>query len=126
LGMIASFVLNFVPFVAQYRLIIQIVSCILLIFGVYNMGAMSNEEEWQSRVNEVQHKLDEAQKKSADLNTQLIEQQVENHMKQSQIDSLNKKYLDSIRVKIDQNCKIDNSVIQLHNAAAKNLGAGQK
>ena len=126
LGMIASFVLNFVPFVTQYRLIIQIVACIFLIFGVYNMGALSEGQAWQSKVDAVQHKLDVAQKKSSDLNVQLIEEQVDSHMKQAQIDSLNKKYLDSIRAKVDQDCKIDNNVIMLHNNAARNLGAGAK
>ena len=126
LGMIASFVLNFVPFVAQYRLIIQIVACIFLVFGVYNMGALSEEQAWQAKVDAVQHKLDLAQKQSADLNTKLIEEQVEGHMKQGQIDALNKKYLESIRTKIDQDCKIDNNVIMLHNNAAKNLGVGTK
>lgn len=126
LGMIASFVLNFVPFVAQYRLIIQIVACILLVFGVYNLGALSNEESWQAKIDDVQHKLDVAQKQSSDLNTLLVEQMLENQKKQIEVINLNKKYLESIRSKIDQNCKIDSTVIQLHNAAAKNIGVGQK
>ena len=90
------------------------------------MGALSNEEEWQAKVDIVQHKLDVAQKQSADLNTLLIEQMLETQKHQVEINTLNKKYLDSIRTKIDQNCKIDNNVIQLHNAAAKNAGVGQK
>ena len=46
LGLGASFLLKFVPFVAQYKVPIQVAASILIVLGVYMEGAISNQAWW--------------------------------------------------------------------------------
>jgi hypothetical protein len=57
LGILASWVLKFVPFVSTYRLPIQVGSILALLVGVYFQGFNSNEEKWQAKVKELEAKI---------------------------------------------------------------------
>lgn len=120
LGVIASIILTFVPFVQKYRILIQVVSILLLVLGVWYAGAISNNNAWEQKVAELELKIAQSEKVSAELNLLLIESLVENQKQTTEINNINKKYLDSIRNKVDQQCKIGSEVINLHNSAAKN------
>lgn len=122
-GFFGSYVLTFVPFVTQYKLFIQIVSVALITIGVYYAGAISNNNAWEQRVSELELKLAQANTASAEINALLIEELMNNQKNIAEINTLNKKYLDSIKNKINENCTIGKEVINLHNSAAKNLGA---
>lgn len=121
-GITASFVLSFIPFVTQYKTTIQILSVLLLVVGVYYEGAISNNAQWEQKVTELQIKLAKAEKDSAELNTLLIEELLSKEKSIVEINNLNKKYLDSIKTKVDKECKIGSDVINLHNSAARNVG----
>jgi len=62
-GILASGVIKFIPFISTYKLPIQVASVILLVFGVYMEGGVSNQEKWEARVAEV--KLEMAKKDAA-------------------------------------------------------------
>ena len=68
LGVVASFVLTIIPLVQHYKLIIQVVSIILLVIGVWFQGAIANEQVWQARVQELELKLAKAEAKSVQIN----------------------------------------------------------
>lgn len=121
-GITTSFVLSFIPFVSQYKTIIQILSVLLLVVGVYYEGAISNNAQWEQKVTELQIKLAKAEKDSAELNTLLIEELLSKEKSIVEINNLNKKYLDSIKTKVDKECKIGSDVVNLHNSAARNVG----
>jgi enamine deaminase RidA (YjgF/YER057c/UK114 family) len=72
LGLGASFILKFVPFVTQYRVVIQVVASIMIAVGLYMEGAISDNTAWVERVHALEKKVAEAEAKSADANTQLI------------------------------------------------------
>ena len=57
LGVIASFVCEFIPFVAKYKLPIQVASTIALVIGIYFEGGIANEAKWQARVKELEAKI---------------------------------------------------------------------
>jgi len=120
LGVIASIVLTFVPFIQKYRILIQVVSILLLVMGVWYAGAISNNNAWEQKVAELELKIAQSEKVSAELNLLLIESLVENQKQTTEMNIINKKYLESIRIKVDQQCKIESEVINLHNSAAKN------
>ena len=120
LGVITSIVLTFVPFIQKYRILIQVVSILLLVMGVWYAGAISNNNAWEQKVAELELKIAHSEKVSAELNLLLIESLVENQKQTTEINNINKKYLESIRSKVDAQCKIESEVINLHNSAAKN------
>ena len=73
LGLGASFVLKFVPFVTQYRPVIQVAASIMIAVGLYMEGAISDNTAWMDRVHALEKKVAEAEARSADANTQLVD-----------------------------------------------------
>ena len=68
LGILASWVLKFIPFISTYRLPIQVASIIALVVGVYFQGVIANEAKWQGKIAELQQKVAEAEIKSKETN----------------------------------------------------------
>ena len=52
IGVIAGFVLGFIPFIAPYKLPIQIISILVLSFGLYLEGGLADQAIWQLKVKE--------------------------------------------------------------------------
>ena len=73
LGTIAGFVLGFIPFIKSYQLPIQIISLLLLSFGLYIEGGLANEESWQLKVKEVEAKLATKEAESQKENVKIVE-----------------------------------------------------
>jgi len=46
LGLLATYIMKFIPLVYVYRTPIQAVSVLLIAIGTYMSGAISNEEAW--------------------------------------------------------------------------------
>ena len=77
LGVIAGFVLGFIPFIRAYKLAIQVCSILLLVFGVYLEGGLADYKEWQLKVAEMKAQAAEAQAKGAEKNVEIQEKIVE-------------------------------------------------
>lgn len=71
-GIISGFLLSFIPLINKYKLPIQVISLLLLSFGLFMEGAISNEQVWKLRVAEVETKLAQAAAKSAKENTKIV------------------------------------------------------
>ena len=76
LGIIAGFLLGFIPSIKPYKLAIQIISLIVFTLGVYLQGALEDTKIWQKRVLELEVKVKEAESKSAEVNTVIQEKVV--------------------------------------------------
>jgi hypothetical protein len=125
IGLIAGFLLAFIPFVKQYKLPIQIISIILLTFGVFMQGAILDNAMWELRVAEVQAKLAKAEAESAKENVKIVEKIV----KQTEYIKTRGKdihhYIDREITKYDTKfapggiCEIPKEFIKAHNDAAE-------
>ena len=73
LGLLATYVMKFIPFVYVYRTPIQAVSVLAIAIGTYMSGAISNEEAWQARVREMEAKVAAAEVESAKENVKIVE-----------------------------------------------------
>jgi len=76
LGLVATFVMKFIPFVYVYRTPIQAASIVLIAIGTYMAGAISNEEAWIARVKEMEAKVAAAEAQSAKENVKIVEKVV--------------------------------------------------
>jgi len=124
LGLIVASVLKFVPFVSTYRLPIQVISALLLVFGVWMEGGIVNEAKWEARVKELEEKVKIAEEKSTEKNVEIQERVV------TQTKVVKEKGRDIIQyidrevvkkeeiVKFIENCPIPKDIIDAHNAAA--------
>ena len=123
-GLAASFVLKFIPFVAQDRLPIQAAGLILTVLGIWFEGAMSNEAAWQARVKEMELKVAAAETKSAEANLKLTNKLNEQTQKAKDTRNENKQYLTQYAKDLDSQCRLPNAVVLLHNRASQNEVAG--
>jgi len=125
LGVVASYVLKFIPFVYMYRTPIQVASVLAIVIGTYMSGAISNEEAWQARVKELETKLAAAEAEGAKETVKIVEKVV---IKQQIIKEKGDeiiKYVDKEIVKYDTKflpggeCEIPKEFIKVLNDAAK-------
>ena len=125
LGLLATYVMKFIPFVYVYRTPIQAVSVVLIALGTYMSGAISNEEAWQARVKEMEAKVEAAAVESAQENVKIVEKIVKKteYIKTRGQDVV--KYIDKEIVKYDTKflpggqCEIPKEFIEAHNRAAE-------
>lgn len=76
LGLLATYVMKFIPFVYVYRTPIQAISVLAIAIGTYMSGAISNEEAWQNRVKEMEAKVAAAEIESQKENVKIVERVV--------------------------------------------------
>jgi len=125
LGLLATYIMKFIPLVYVYRTPIQAVSVLLIALGTYMSGAISNEEAWQARVKEMEAKVEAAAVESAQENVKIVEKIVKKteYIKTRGQDVV--KYIDKEIVKYDTKflpggqCEIPKEFIEAHNRAAE-------
>lgn len=130
LGVIAGFVLGFIPFVKTYKLAIQVISILLLVFGVYLEGGLADYKEWELKVKDMEAKVAKAEAEGANKNVEIQEKIVEKTkiVKEKGRDII--KYVDKEVIKKEEvvkyieHCPVPKEIIDLHNQAAElNKGA---
>lgn len=123
LGFIATYVIRFIPIAAiyMYKTPIQIVSVLLMVFGVYMSGAISNEEAWLAKVKELEVKVAEAEAKSQQENVKIVEKVVTKTqvVREKANDII--KYVDREVVKYDSKCEIPKEAVTAVNKAAEGV-----
>jgi len=113
-------ILRWFPALSPYYLVLQIVSAVLLVAGIYFKGGYSVEMEWREKVRIAEEKARLAEQQAVELNTKL---NAEVKKKQKVIVENKIIYQDRIREiakVIDKECKVAPEAIDIHNAAAKN------
>jgi hypothetical protein len=129
---VAGFFVRFIPFVNTYRIPVQIAGILLLTIGVYFEGGYTTEMAWRERVREVESKLEVAEKRSAEVNTEIVTKVVTQTKLVTQRGNDIIKYVDREVVKNQEvikfveNCPIPEIIVNTHNAAALNRPIEEK
>lgn len=119
LGVIAALILTFIPFVATYRLVIQVVSVLILTLGVYLEGGLAYKSEIDKEVADLKVKLANARAKSESVNVEIVTKVLKDT--QSAKDQ-GKKIIDDIKTLApvaDKQCVVPNDYIDAINRAAR-------
>jgi hypothetical protein len=119
LGLGASFVLKFVPFVAQYRVPIQVTASIMIAIGLYMEGAISDNTAWVDRVHQMEKKVAEAEAKSADANTKLVTELAKNREKIAANQQAVKQAIQQNIQAINRQCKLTDVSVEMYNQAVR-------
>ena len=123
LGLGASFVLKLVPFFAQNRVIVQVVSGILIGIGLYMEGAISDNNAWEARVKDLEKQVAVAEAKSNAANTELVSRMAQKDREiQAKQTELNRR-IQSSAVAMDKACVVPVDVVNILNDAAAKPGA---
>ena len=129
---VAAFFIQTVPLLNQYRLPAQVLGIALLVLGVYWRGGYAVEQEWRERVAELELKVAEAEKQSAQVNTEIVTKIVTKTKVIKERGNDIVRYLDREVVKNQEvikfveNCPIPEVIVNTHNAAAVNRPVGEK
>ena len=115
----AAFFVKNIPIINQYRVPAQVLGIVLLVLGVYFRGGLAVETEWRERVAEVQARLVEAEKASAEANTQIDTKSQKKIASVRERTTYIRQYVDREVVKYDATCTIPQPFIRAHNDAAE-------
>lgn len=113
-------ILNKFPALAPYNLLIQIVSTVLLVAGIYFKGGYGVEMEWRKKVADLEAKIKVAEAQSEQANIDLAARQKEKIKVVKEIQVVIQEKIVRVASKIDSECKVDPEAIDIINDAAKN------
>jgi len=113
-------ILNKFPALAPYHLIIQIVSVVLLVSGIYFKGGYSTEMLWRERVKEAEAKVAVVEEQSRELNAKLEEERKKKQKVKVEYYNTVKTEIKEVEKVINAKCEVDTKVNELHNKAATN------
>ena len=119
-GIILYLVTKTISFLPHTK-IFQAVAVALIFFSTYMIGAISNNNAWLARVKDLEIKVAQAEAKSANTNTEIVEKTVVKTqvIKQRGQDII--KYVDREVIKFDTSCVIPKEFVLIHNQAAEAL-----
>lgn len=120
-GLGASLVLKFVPFISTYRLPIQVVAIAILVFGVYMEGGISNQEKWESKVAEAKLEMAKKDAASAEASTKVVTKYITKvEVVKEKGDAIIKEIPKYISQDADGKCPVPNGFVVLHDSASRN------
>ena len=111
---------NILPSVSLYKLPIQIISILALMFGVYIEGGNTKDAEWKAKAAALELKVSQAETKAAKVNTVVETKLITKKQIVKQKGVTITEYIEREVVKYDTTCPIPVEVIRSHNAAAMN------
>ena len=117
-GIAGFLITHFVRVLPQAQLV-KAASVVAIIFSIYMIGAISNNDAWLARVQELQTKVAEAEAKSAQANTDILEKTVVKTQIVRERGQDIVRYVDREVVKYDANCVIPKEFVTVHNRAAE-------
>lgn len=125
LGLVATFLMKFVPFVYVYRSPIQLISIVLIAIGTFASGAKFNDMMWVAKAEEMKQKVADAEKKAKEQNIKIVEKVVvKTQIVKEKSEQINK-FIDTEVVKYDERfapggqCELPKEVIKAINDAAR-------
>lgn len=121
IGIAVTYLLRLIPIPAlyMYKTPIQIGSILLIAIGTFMSGAIWNEDAWKARVAQLEKETAEAQAKSSQVTVETVTKYVDRTKVIKEKGDEIIKVIDREVVKYNDNCKIPDEVIKIHNTAAR-------
>jgi hypothetical protein len=119
-GIIATFLVKFIPFLYRYVVLLQIAFIVLLVFGIYFKGAADTNDKWQARVEELEAKVVVAEEKARTATSKVEYVFLDRVQKVKDVQVVIQEKLKEVTVNIDSKCKVAPEALGLVNSAARN------
>jgi hypothetical protein len=113
-------ILRWFPAISPYYLILQIISAVLLVGGIYLKGGYGVEMSWRDRVKEAEAKVAAVEEQSKEINKQLEAERKKKQQVKVEYYNTVKTEIKEVEKLIDGKCELDPKVNELHNKAATN------
>jgi hypothetical protein len=120
-GLAASLVLKFIPFVSLYRLPIQVASIAILVFGVYMEGGIATQEKWEAKVAEAKLEVAKKETASAEATVQVVTKYINKvQIVKEKGNDIIKQVPVYITKDADAKCDVPTGFVVLHDSASRN------
>ena len=113
-------VVRWFPAIAPYHLILQIISIVLLIGGVYLKGGYGVEMEWREKLRVAEERARLAEEQAKIVNEVVVTKYKDRVKTVKEQVVVYQDKIKEVEKIINQECKVAPEVIDIHNAAAKN------
>lgn len=119
LALAGSFVLDSIPFISTNAKAIQLASAVVLAITLFFEGAISDNDAWKARVQELELKVARAETQSAEANSQLSKALAAKDKEIALAQAELKNRIRAGAAAMDAVCKIPSDVVSILNDAAK-------
>jgi len=110
-----------IPFIGTYNIPINIIGVVLIIFGFYMEGGISNQEKWEAKVAEVKLEMAKKETASAEVTTKVITKYVTKiEVVKEKGNVIIKEIPKYISKDADAKCPVPNGFVVLHDSASRN------
>lgn len=116
-GVSGYFLAHLLP-LKTYSLLLKIVAAVLLAATIFIFGLKHADNRWQQAAADLRQQVYEAEAKSRQVNTEILEKVVVQTRVVRQKGETVVKYIDREVVKIDERCTIPPEFVSAHNKAA--------
>jgi hypothetical protein len=113
-------IVRWFPAIAPYYLILQIISIVLLVAGVYLKGGYGVEMEWREKLRIAEERVKAAEEQSKIVNEVVVTKYKDRVKTVKEQVIVYQDKIKEVEKIINQDCKVAPEVIDIHNAAAKN------
>ena len=111
-------VVRWLPALAPYHLILQIISIVLLIGGVYLRGGYGVEMSWRERVADLEAKIKIAEEQSKQVNETVVVKYKDRVKVVTDTKIVIQEKIKEVEKIVDAQCVVAPEVIKIHNEAA--------
>ena len=113
-------IVRWFPAIAPYHLILQIISIVLLVAGVYLKGGYGVEMEWREKLRIAEERARAAEEQAKVVNEVIVTQYRDRVKVVKENVIVYQDRIKEVEKIINQECKVAPEVIDIHNAAVKN------
>jgi uncharacterized membrane protein YraQ (UPF0718 family) len=118
-------VVRWFPAIAPYHLILQIISIILLVAGVYLKGGYGVEMEWREKLRVAEERARAAEEQAKVVNEKVVTVYKDKIKVVTDTKFVIQEKIKEVEKIIDKECKVAPEAVDIHNAAAKNRKPGE-
>ncbi len=119
-------IVRWFPALAPYHLLLQIVSAVLLVAGIYLKGGYDTEAEWRQRVAELENKIKVAEEKSKEVNEKIVVKYKDRVQVIKDTQIVVQERIKEVEKLVDAKCEVAPEAVNILNQAAKKPERGQK
>lgn len=117
-------VVRWMPAIAPYHLILQIVSIVMLVAGVYLKGGYGVEMEWREKLRIAEERAKAAEEQAKVVNEKIVTVYKDRVKVVTETKVVIQEKLKEVEKVIDAKCEVVPEAVDIHNSAAKNRKPG--
>ena len=118
-------IVRWFPALAPYHLILQIISIVLLVAGVYLKGGYGVEMEWREKLRIAEERAKAAEEQAKVVNEKIVTVYKDRVKVVTDTKIVIQEKIKEVEKIIDKECKVAPEAVDIHNSAAKNRRPGE-